>query len=129
MGAKNFEVKLKKFRRAVNELKGMLQLNQKEIGQKLGYSSESAFSQVMNGKVPVSDAVIYRIIEMSKGAYSYEWFNSEGESITQNNIMGDNNIGSDETMKSLIRQNEKLIDELQAYGQRIDKLIDKITKQ
>lgn len=33
MEIKNFDVKLKKFRRAVNELKGMLQLNQKEMSK------------------------------------------------------------------------------------------------
>jgi len=45
----------------VQQLKALGFGSQKEIGQKLGYSNESSFSQVLNGKVPLPADLMDRV--------------------------------------------------------------------
>ncbi|MCZ4244921.1 hypothetical protein [Pedobacter punctiformis] len=67
---------------AVGKLKSTGFGNQKEIGKLLGYSNESSFSQVLNGKVPLPTDLITKIMSLNDDIKNFILNNKE-ESVTE----------------------------------------------
>lgn len=70
---------------AINTLKAKKEIpSQKDFGYKLGFETESAFSQVVNGKVPFSKT-LYNKIETLYPVINIEWLRTgEGEMLKDN---------------------------------------------
>ena len=75
--------------------------SQKEIGAKLGYESESAFSQIINGKVSINDRFIKKLRNLHKEVDNF-WRNGFGGSAE--------NMVSSEDYRKLEIENSKLKD-------------------
>lgn len=90
----------KRVRKAINWLiyKGAAE-NERELAERLGYT-KSSFSQIVNGKVPMSDKFVNKLCSLDENLNSVWILTGEGEMFTGNCLNGemtvnDNHITTD----------------------------------
>ena len=92
--------------------------NQKEIGYLLGYKTESAFSQVINGKVPMPDDFVKRSSSLSP-SINQDWINTGVGNMIINKIYAIN----EDVEWSLVRERLSLYEEkIKFYKEKIEML-------
>jgi len=106
--------------------------NEARIAQKLGYT-KSSFSQIINGKVPISDKFIDKLCEADKNMNKVWIISGEGEmlknyqkigNIDKSNIVGANVNGNGINIHGT---SSELIDVVRKQQEHISELIEVIT--
>ena len=79
----------KRVRKAINWLiyKGAAE-NERELAERLGYT-KSSFSQIVNGKVPMSDKFVNKLCSLDENLNSVWILTGEGEMFTGNCLNGE----------------------------------------
>ena len=56
---------------SVELIKVLEDASQKDVGKKLGYTNESAFSQVLNGRVPLPNGILDKVAQVNKNVKKF----------------------------------------------------------
>lgn len=117
--------------------------NERDLSERLGYT-KSSFSQIVNGKVPLSEKFVGKLCSLDENLNSVWILTGEGDMFRGgcmngentgdgNNIVGDNNnwnnVNTDETLSRALNEigeQRKLVAKAQ---EQIDRLITLLEKQ
>ena len=117
--------------------------NERDLSERLGYT-KSSFSQIVNGKVPLSEKFVRKLCSLDENLNSVWILTGEGDMFHSgcmngentgdgNNIVGDNNnwnnVNTDETLSRAlneISEQRKLVAKAQ---EQIDRLITLLEKK
>lgn len=134
----------KRIKKAINWLIFQeLAENERDLSERLGYT-KSSFSQIVNGKVPLSEKFVGKLCSLDENLNSVWILTGEGDMFRDgcmngentgdgNNIVGDNNnwnnVNTDEALSRALNEigeQRKLVAKAQ---EQIDRLITLLEKQ
>ena len=92
--------------------------NQKGIGFVLGYKTESGFSQVVNGKVPMPDDFIKRLSSLDENLNQNWIISGNGEMV----LASQQEMEATEDIKLLKERLELYEEKIEFYKEKIEKL-------
>ena len=98
--------------------------NERALADKLGYT-KSSFSQIVNGKVPLSDKFVKRLCSFDENINEV-WVQSGNGSMFKNNPNSENNVAIPEAAWNVIQQQTA---SLAARDKQIDELIGMLKDQ
>lgn len=114
--------------------------NQKDLGAKLGYSNESSFSQVINGKVPTPKDFIEKLKTLLPNLNDDWLLTGKGDMLKQSldnitnstvvgaNVSGNGNKISHNDLAGIIKLQEGYQDMLKKSQEQIDRLLSLVEK-
>lgn len=98
--------------------------NERALADKLGYT-KSSFSQIVNGKVPLSDKFVKKLCSLDENINEV-WVQSGNGSMFKNNPNSENNVAIPEAAWNVIQQQTA---SLAARDRQIDELIGMLKDQ
>lgn len=98
--------------------------NERALADKLGYT-KSSFSQIVNGKVPLSDKFVKKLCSLDENINEV-WVQSGNGSMFKNNPNSENNVAVPEAAWNVIQQQTA---SLAARDRQIDELISMLKDQ
>lgn len=98
--------------------------NERALADKLGYT-KSSFSQIVNGKVPLSDKFVKKLCSLDENINEV-WVQSGNGSMFKNNPNSENNVAIPEAAWNVIQQQTA---SLAARDKQIDELIGMLKDQ
>ena len=99
--------------------------SEKEIAERLGYT-KSSFSQIVNGKVPLSDKFISKLCSLDENI-NLVWVQSgEGEMFLEHNLNSEQNVTIPASVWSVIQRQAK---SLSSRDRQIEDLIALLKEQ
>lgn len=98
--------------------------NERDLSEKLGYT-KSSFSQIVNGKVPLSDKFIKKLCSLDENINEV-WVKSGSGTMFKNNPNSESTVAIPETAWSVIQQQTA---SLAARDRQIDELIGMLKDQ
>lgn len=99
--------------------------SERELSELLGYT-KSSFSQIVNGKVPLSDKFVKKLCSLDKNINEVWITTGVGEMFLQNSPNGTNDITVPQSVWDVIRQQAE---SLSARDRHIDELIGMLKEQ
>lgn len=98
--------------------------NERELSEKLGYT-KSSFSQIVNGKVPLSDKFVKKLCSLDENINEV-WVSDGTGTMFKNNPNSENGVTIPESAWNVI---QKQTDSLAARDRQVDELIGMLKDQ
>ncbi|WP_320980003.1 helix-turn-helix transcriptional regulator [Bacteroides sp.] len=98
--------------------------NERDLADKLGYT-KSSFSQIVNGKVPLSEKFVKKLCSFDENINEV-WLLNGTETMFKNNLNGENGVVIPTSVWRVIQQQA---DSLSARDRQVDELIGMLKDQ